>query len=196
MLWQHLGQRGGNMKKSEVMQTATMEIKTIQNVEDFNNWANRVNEAYHKEHLNKLQDIFAGSDLALMKKMFNSDDGGRKLWLFAIMKCMGEELVLDFIKSLARSLVDRDVEKEERRLEEQLNKKILDYDWRRLEFDKQEAKLKSEIVRLEIKLNTANRLKDEAESDLNNVKAARDTFRRDSDRLDEIRNVLREILNL
>ena len=178
------------------MRTATMEIKTIQNVEDFNNWANRVNEAYHKEHLNKLQDIFAGSDLALMKKMFNSDDGGRKLWLFAIMKCMGEELVLDVIKSFARSLVDKGTDIEERRLEEELNKKILDYDWRRLQFDKQEQKYQVQIHTLELELSSAKRLIKELGSDLEVCERSRDTFRRDSDRLDEIRNVLREILNL
>jgi hypothetical protein len=175
------------------MRTATMEIKTIQNVEDFNNWANRVNEAYHKEHLNKLQDIFAGSDLALMKKMFNSDDGGRKLWLFAIMKCMGEELVLDFIKSLARSLVDRDVEKEEKRLEEELGKKILDYDWRRLQFDKQEQKYKVQIHNLELELSSAKRLIKEYQDDLMTTEKSRDEFRRDSDRLYELRDLLRDI---
>jgi hypothetical protein len=182
-----VGKKGGNMR------TATMEIKTIQNVEDFNNWANRVNEAYHKEHLNKLQDIFAGSDLAWMKKMFNSDDGGRKLWLFAIMKCMGEELVLDFIKSLARSLVDRDVEKEEKRLEEELGKKILDYDWRRLQFDKQEQKYKVQIHNLELELSSAKRLIKEYQDDLMTTKKSRDEFRRDSDRLYELRDLLRDI---
>jgi CII-binding regulator of phage lambda lysogenization HflD len=104
--------------------------------------------------------------------------------------------VLDFIKSLARSLVDRDVEKEEKRLEEELNKKILDYDWRRLQFDKQEQKYQVQIHTLELELSSAKRLIKELGSDLEVCERSRDTFRRDSDRLDEIRNVLREILNL
>jgi hypothetical protein len=173
------------------MKAATMKIREITSPEEFNDWANRVNEAYHNEYLHILQDIFARSKQDQLVEWFNEDAGARKLRLFSIMKCMGEETTLEFVRKYARHIVDEQSAKEEARLQKLLGDSIFQYDWAEVQLKKKEPALRLEIETLTKELARLQERYDKLRELMFSMQEEKNTMEEDVRDLNTIKRLLR-----
>jgi len=107
------------MKKGSIERTtASVNFRSITTHYDFIVWANRVNEAYGKEHLCDLQDVFARSEFDVLKTWFIDDEANRRLLLFAIYKCMGDDKFWEFVNCHVRHQANGKIEQWEREIDQ------------------------------------------------------------------------------
>ena len=67
---------------------------------DFANWNNSVNHAIHQCDL---QDVFARSDMKTLKSLFlEQSKNEMRMSIFSINKCMGADVLLDFLNAYSR----------------------------------------------------------------------------------------------
>ena len=92
-------------------------MKQIESETDLMQWAASVN---HSVKMCDLQDVYARSDVKLLKKWFNeSSQNDRELLVFSIQKCMGSACLLDLVRCYARFQANMLIEQEQEEINAQ-----------------------------------------------------------------------------